>query len=148
MVSILFGLEASGQHRLFLLGVRSNADNTGHAGPDGVPYQVVLLFSHWPHVPEGPEADRAGGRRCAVPHSDAGSSCSALDEEHGTGEEGVLVPNCGHTSRSCRRCAVHASDAIRGSGGGEIAPAIFAVIVLSVLAFAIGFSIVGRLPDQ
>jgi potassium/hydrogen antiporter len=33
-------------------------------------------------------------------------------------------------------------------GAENLAPAIFAVIVLSVLAFAIGFSIVDRLPDQ
>jgi cell volume regulation protein A len=33
-------------------------------------------------------------------------------------------------------------------GAGNLAPAIFAVIVLSVLVFAIGFSIVGRLPDE
>jgi cell volume regulation protein A len=33
-------------------------------------------------------------------------------------------------------------------GAENLAPAIFAVIVLSVLVFAIGFSIVGRLPDQ
>jgi cell volume regulation protein A len=32
-------------------------------------------------------------------------------------------------------------------GAQNLAPAIFAVIVLSVLVFAIGFSIVGRLPD-
>jgi cell volume regulation protein A len=32
-------------------------------------------------------------------------------------------------------------------GAENLAPAIFAVIVLSVLVFAIGFSIVGRLPD-
>ena len=31
---------------------------------------------------------------------------------------------------------------------GNLAPAIFALIVLSVLVFAIGFSIVGRLPDS
>ena len=33
-------------------------------------------------------------------------------------------------------------------GSENLAPAIFAVIVLSVLVFAIGFSIVGRLPDE
>ena len=33
-------------------------------------------------------------------------------------------------------------------GAGNLAPAIFALIVLSVLVFAIGFSIVGRLPDS
>jgi cell volume regulation protein A len=33
-------------------------------------------------------------------------------------------------------------------GAENLAPAIFAVIVLSVLVFAIGFSIVGRLPDE
>jgi potassium/hydrogen antiporter len=33
-------------------------------------------------------------------------------------------------------------------GAENLAPAIFAVIVLSVLVFAIGFSIVGRLPDD
>jgi len=33
-------------------------------------------------------------------------------------------------------------------GAQNLAPAIFAVIVLSVLVFAIGFSIVGRLPDE
>lgn len=33
-------------------------------------------------------------------------------------------------------------------GAENLAPAIFAVIVLSVLVFAIGFAIVGRLPDQ
>jgi len=33
-------------------------------------------------------------------------------------------------------------------GAGNLAPAIFAVIVLSVLVFAIGFSIVGRLPHS
>jgi potassium/hydrogen antiporter len=33
-------------------------------------------------------------------------------------------------------------------GAENLAPAIFAVIVLSVLVFAIGFSIVGRLPDK
>ena len=33
-------------------------------------------------------------------------------------------------------------------GTENLAPAIFAVIVLSVLVFAIGFSIVGRLPDE
>jgi cell volume regulation protein A len=32
-------------------------------------------------------------------------------------------------------------------GAENLAPVIFAVIVLSVLVFAIGFSIVGRLPD-
>ena len=103
-------------------GVRCNGDNTGHAGPDGVPYQVVLLFSDWPDVPDGPEADCSGGHRCAVPHGDAGSCCAALDEEHGTGEEGVLVPECRHTSRSCRWRTRDASDAIRGSGGGESGP--------------------------
>jgi cell volume regulation protein A len=34
------------------------------------------------------------------------------------------------------------------SGAENLAPVIFAVIVLSVLVFAIGFSIVGRLPDE
>ncbi len=34
------------------------------------------------------------------------------------------------------------------SGAENLAPLIFAVIVLSVLVFAIGFSIVGRLPDE
>jgi hypothetical protein len=33
-------------------------------------------------------------------------------------------------------------------GAENLAPAIFAVIALSVLVFAIGFSIVGRLPDE
>ena len=33
-------------------------------------------------------------------------------------------------------------------GAENLAPVIFAVIVLSVLVFAIGFSIVGRLPDE
>jgi cell volume regulation protein A len=33
-------------------------------------------------------------------------------------------------------------------GAENLAPAIFAVIVLSVLVFAIGFSIVGRMPDE
>jgi cell volume regulation protein A len=33
-------------------------------------------------------------------------------------------------------------------GAENLAPAIFAVIVLSVLVFAIGFSIIGRLPNQ
>jgi cell volume regulation protein A len=33
-------------------------------------------------------------------------------------------------------------------GAENLAPAIFAAIVLSVLVFAIGFSIVGRLPDE
>jgi cell volume regulation protein A len=33
-------------------------------------------------------------------------------------------------------------------GTENLAPVIFAVIVLSVLIFAIGFSIVGRLPDE
>jgi cell volume regulation protein A len=33
-------------------------------------------------------------------------------------------------------------------GAENLAPAIFAVIVLSVLVFALGFSIVGRLPDE
>jgi potassium/hydrogen antiporter len=33
-------------------------------------------------------------------------------------------------------------------GAENLSPAIFAVIVLSVLVFAIGFSIVGRLPDE
>jgi potassium/hydrogen antiporter len=33
-------------------------------------------------------------------------------------------------------------------GAGNLAPAIFAAIVLSVLMFAIGFAIVGRLPDD
>jgi potassium/hydrogen antiporter len=33
-------------------------------------------------------------------------------------------------------------------GAENLAPAIFAVIVLSVLVFAIGFSIVGRIPDE
>ncbi len=33
-------------------------------------------------------------------------------------------------------------------GADNLAPAIFAVIVLSVLVFAIGFSIVGRLPEE
>jgi len=33
-------------------------------------------------------------------------------------------------------------------GAENLAPAIFAVIVLSVLVFAIGFSKVGRLPDE
>lgn len=33
-------------------------------------------------------------------------------------------------------------------GAENLAPVIFAVIVLSVMVFAIGFSIVGRLPDQ
>jgi cell volume regulation protein A len=37
----------------------------------------------------------------------------------------------------------------RGVPGAEnLAPAIFAVIVISVLIFAVGFSIVGRLPDK
>jgi len=33
-------------------------------------------------------------------------------------------------------------------GAGNLVPVIFAVIVLSVLVFALGFSIVGRLPDE
>jgi cell volume regulation protein A len=33
-------------------------------------------------------------------------------------------------------------------GAQNLAPAIFAVIVLSVLVFAVGFAIVGRLPDE
>jgi len=33
-------------------------------------------------------------------------------------------------------------------GAGNLAPAIFALIVLSVLGFAIGLSIVGQLPDS
>jgi potassium/hydrogen antiporter len=33
-------------------------------------------------------------------------------------------------------------------GSENLAPVIFAVIVLSVLVFAIGFSIVDRLPDK
>ena len=33
-------------------------------------------------------------------------------------------------------------------GAENLAPAIFAVIVLSVLVFAIGYSIVGRMPDD
>ena len=126
VASLLIGNASSIVPRLFPgargLGVRCNADNSGHAGPDDVPYQVVLLFSDWPDVPDGPEADCLGGRRCPVPHGDAGSSCAALDEEHGTGEEGVLLPGCRHTSRSCRRRAGDASDAIRGSGGGESGP--------------------------
>jgi len=33
-------------------------------------------------------------------------------------------------------------------GAGNLAPPIFALIVLSVLVFAIALSIVGRLPDS
>jgi len=33
-------------------------------------------------------------------------------------------------------------------GAENLAPVIFAVIVLTVLVFVIGFSVVGRLPDQ
>jgi cell volume regulation protein A len=34
-----------------------------------------------------------------------------------------------------------------GPGAENLAPAIFALIVLSVLLFAVGFSVVSRLPD-
>ncbi len=126
VASLLIGNASAIVPRLFPgahgLEFTPTANNTRHARPDGIPYQIVLLFSDWPDVPDESEADRLGGRRSAVPNGDAGSSRAALDEEHATGEEGVLFLECRHTPRSCRRSAGDASDAIRGSGSGESGP--------------------------
>jgi hypothetical protein len=125
VASLLVGNASSIVPRLFpgAYGLEFTAtENKGHAGPDDLPYQVVLLFFDRPNVPDGLEEDCPGGCRSAVPHGDADSRCAALDQEHWTGEEGVLVPLCRHPSRSCRRRAGDASDAIWGFGGGESGP--------------------------